>query len=305
MSNEATQYVPGFMANLRLSPQQMEKRFIGAVDADLSHTAPGTLFNADDIGVANGNEVTVTGRAPPTPEGFADHKRRVGFFEAKANQRWIETLEKVRMLVDPTNPIMESMMAEKNRGSDDRIIQGLFENSRNGQNGETSTAFPAAQIIAVDNRDFIHDAEVLPGSGNLPLTVGKLIKAKIMLDQSELEGERYFACSSIQLGNLLSSTPVTSADYNTIGALAAGKTDDFMGFKFIRSERLTVATNIRRCAAWVKPAIQYKERPITNAQLTQRADRSYRWQAYYEVERGCLRRYDEGVVQVLCTEVVF
>jgi hypothetical protein len=305
MSNEATQYVPGFMANLALVPQQRETRLVHAVDADLGHTAPGTLFNADDIDDSNGNETAVTGRAPPTPENFANHLRRVGFFASSANQRWIETLEKVRMLVDPTNPIMASMMSEKARATDDRIITAFFENSRNGQNGETSTAFPAGQIIAVDNRDFIHDAESLPASGNLPLTVGKLIKSKIMLDQAEIEGERYFACSAIQLGNLLSSTPVTSADYNTIGALAAGKTSDFMGFHFIRTERLSVASNIRKCVAWAKPAIQYKERPIVTAKLDQRADRSYRWQAYYEVERGALRRYDEAVVQVLCTELVF
>lgn len=304
MSNEATQYVPGFVANLMLAPQQMNARLVGAVDADLSHTTPGKLFNADDIDSDDG-EVEVTSRAPPTPEAYANHTRRVGFLKSFANQRWIESLDKVRMLQDPTNTIMASMMAAKARKTDDRIITAFFEDSRNGENGETTTAFPSAQIIAVDNREFIHDAEVLPASGNLPLTIGKLIKAKTMLDQSELEGERYFAAGSVQLGNLLSSMPATSGDYQQVKALVNGQSNQFMGFNFIRTERLGVASSIRKCAAWVKPAIQYKERPIENAQLTQRSDRSYRWQAYYEVERGALRRYDTGVVQVLCSEVVF
>jgi hypothetical protein len=83
MSNEATQYVPGFMANLQLVPQQRETRLVHAVDADLSYTAPGTLFNADDIDDRT-NETAVTGRAPPTPENFANHLRRVGFFASSA-----------------------------------------------------------------------------------------------------------------------------------------------------------------------------------------------------------------------------
>lgn len=304
MSNEATQYVPGFVANLSLAPQQMGARLVGAVDADLAHTAPGTLFNADDIG-ADDDEVEVEGRAPPSPESYANHMRRVGFFKAKAKGRFIEDLEKVRMLTDPTNTIMAGMMATKQRATDDRIITALFEDSRNGQNGETAVAFPAAQIIAVDNRDFLHDAESVPGAGNLPLTVGKLIKAKVMLDQSEIEGDRYFAATSTQLGNLLSSTPVTSQDYSSIKALVNGETQTLMGFNFIRTERLPVASNIRKCAAWIKPCIVYKERPIQNAWIDRRKDRSGRWYAYYEVERGALRRYDAGVLQVLCSEVVF
>lgn len=303
MSNEADQYVPGFVANLQLKPQQTASRLVHCVDADLAYTTPGKLFNADDIG-EDDDETEVVGRAPVSPESFADHQRRVGFLKSMAKGRFIESLDKVRMITDPTNKIMAGMMATKNRATDDKIIEGLFGSSYNGENGTTVTGFPSGQVIAVDNRDFLHDAESVAGSGNLPLTVGKLIKAKVMLDQSEIEGERYFAASAIQLGNLLATTPVTSSDYNSIKALNAGETNTFMGFTFKRTERLPVASNIRSCAAWIKPALQYRERPIVIARITERSDRSYRWYAYYEVERGSLRRYDEGVVKVNCSEVV-
>lgn len=305
MSNEANQYVPGFVANLQLTPQQLTSRLVGAVDADLSYTNPGKLFNADDID-QDDDEVAVEGRAPPSPESYANHLRRVGFLKSAAKGRFIESLDKVRMLTDPSNTVMAGMMATKWRASDDRIIAAFNEASNNGENGTTSVAFPAAQVIGVQDRGYIHDAEVLPASGDLPLTIGKLIGAKVKLDQSELEGERYIVVSAIQLGNLLSSTPATSGDYQSVKALANGETSAFMGFNFIRSERLPyAAANIRSCFAWVKPAIQYKERPIENARITQRADRSYRWYAYYEVERGALRRYDGGVVQINTSEIVF
>lgn len=304
MSNEADQYVPGFTANLQLVPQQKTPRLIAGVMSDLSYTTPGKLFNADDID-SDDDEVDVEGRAPPSPDSFANHLRRVGFLKSSAKGRFIETLDKVRMLSDPTNPIMAGMMGTKWRKTDDKIIAAFNGVSYNGENGTTQTNFPAAQVIGVQDRGFIHDAEVLPASGDLPLTVGKIIGAKVKLDQSELEGERYAVASSIQLGNLLSSTAVTSGDYNTIKALVNGETNSFMGFNWIRSERLPVATSIRSAFFWVKDAMQYKERPIENARITQRADRSYRWYAYYEVERGALRRYDSAVVQVNTSEIVF
>lgn len=304
MSNEADQYVPGFVANLQLVPQQKTARLITAVDADMAYSTPGKLFNADDIDDED-DEAEVTGRAPPSPEGESNHLRRVGFFKSYAKGKFIESLDKVRMITDPTNKIMAGMMATKMRATDDRIIAGLFGSSYNGENGTTVVGFPSGQTILADNREFIHDAENLPASGDLPLTIGKLIKAKTMLDASELEGERYFAASAIQIGNLLSSTAATSADYANVKALAKGETDSVMGFNFIRTERLPVAANIRDCAAWIKPAVQYRERPIENAKIVQRADRSFRWYAYYEVERGSLRRYDTGVIKVQCSEVVF
>lgn len=301
MSNEADQYVPGFTANLALVPQQKTSRLVHFVDADLAYSTPGKLFSADDID-DDDDEIEVVGRAPNSPESFANHLRRVGFFKSYGKGRFIEDLDKVRMLTDPTNTIMAGIMATKQRATDDKIIEGLFGSSYNGENGTTVTGFPSSQVIAVDNRDFLHDAEDVAASGNLPLTVGKLIKAKVMLDQSELEGERYFAAGSVQLGNLLATTAVTSADYNGIKALVNGETNTFMGFNFVRTERLPVASSIRSCAAWIKNAIQYKERPIQNAWIDRRKDKSGRWYAYYEVERGSLRRYDTGVIKVNCTE---
>lgn len=305
MSNEAQHYVPGFTANLMLAPGQNEARLVSCVMADLSHTAPGKMFNADDI-TQDDEEVEVVGRAPVSPESFANHVRRVGFFKASAKGRFLESLEVARMMQDPANTVMAGMMATKQRATDDNIIAlGLFGSAREGESGETTVAFPAGQVIAVDNRDFIHDAETLPGSGNLPLTLGKIIKSKVMLDQSEIPGRRYFGCSAVQLGNLLSSTPGTNSDYQAVKALVNGEIDTFMGFKFVRSERFPLASNIRDCAAWIDAAVTYKERPIENASITRRADRSNRWYAYYEVERGAVRRYDTGVIKVRCAENVF
>lgn len=298
-------YVDGMVANLSLAPAQKNMRLLQIVDADLGYTKPGTSFNADDI-QNDDDEVDVEGRAPVSPESFHDAKRRIGFFKAKAKGRWIEDLDTVRQLVDPTSTVMAGMMATKARATDDRIIAALTEDAHEGEHGETTVTFPAAQVLAANFRDVLHaqEANVVAASGDLPLTFGKLIRAKTMLDVSEIDGARYFVANAKALEGLLASTPGTNSDYNTVRALVNGEVDTLLGFNFVRSERLLRPNaGQRRCFAIVKGAVQYKERPIKTARITERADRSYRPYAYYEVERGAARRYDTGVVAVDVAEV--
>lgn len=303
MSFEATieqHHVAGFRANLNLTPRQMTSRLIGAVDADLAYSEPGKSFNCDDIGVSVPHAVTT--RVPDSPEGFLENIRRGGHFSAFADGKFIDSLDKARMLSDPSNKTMAAMMAGKQLFFDDKIIDGLFGTTYSGETLTTANTFPAAQIIAVDDRQNLHDAETVAASGNLGLTIGKIITAGEMLDASELEGERIFAFGRKEKSQLLASTPATSSDYNAVKALVNGTINEFYGFRFIRTERLPVASSIRACAAWIKPAIEFKAREIETAKITQRADKSYRWYAYYESEFAVARRYDSAVVKVLCSE---
>lgn len=291
-------YVQGFRANLNLLPQQMENRLLGAVDTDLAYSEPGTSFNCDDIGAST--PAPVTTRVPDSPGGFLEQIRRGGHFEGFSDGKFIDNRDKARELADPSNPTMRSMMAGKARYMEDKIIDTIFGTTFSGQNLTTANTFPAAQIIAVNDRQNLHDAENVPASGNLGLTIGKIITASAMLDRSELDGERYFAWTSYEKAQLLASTPATSGDYNTIKALVNGQIDSFYGFKFIRTERMPVSSSITDCAAWVKPAIQYRAREIITAKITQREDKSFRWYAYYETEHAGARRYDNAVVKVRC-----
>lgn len=307
MSNEAEHYTPGFRSNLELMPQVKNSRLIQCVDADLSYTDVGKMFNADDIDVDDPQDVV--GRVPDSPEGFADHSRRVGFFRAFHDGRFIEDLEKVRMLQDPANKVMAGMTAKKWKKHDSLIISTFDGSSYNGENGTDVEAFPAAQIIAANDRNFLHDAETVAASGDLPLTVGKLIYTGVKLDEAEIDtddggngGQRFFAWSARQKGQLLSTTAATSADYAQVKALVSGQINEAFGFTFVRLETLPKAAGIRRCFGWVRKAIHFKNRPIQNAWIDRRKDKSGRWYAYYETEHGALRRYDTGVVAVDCAE---
>ncbi len=58
--------------------------------------------------------------------------------------------------------------------------------------------------------------------------------------------------------NLLRETEVSSYDFNNVKALVEGKIDTFMGFKFIRTQRLPkTEEGVRSCLAWVKSKAQF------------------------------------------------
>lgn len=72
------------------------------------------------------------------------------------------------------------------------------------------------------------------GTTNTALTVATLISATTALDDNGVPSdERYFIHSAKQKADLLGTTQVTSADYNSVKALVNGEINTFLGLKFI------------------------------------------------------------------------
>jgi hypothetical protein len=318
-------YVPGFRANLNLAPQQSRSRLLEAVDMDLAYDTPGQYFNADDVGTSDPQLVTT--RVPDSPAGFVDMYRRFGSFLPYADGRFIDNEDLVRQLEDPTSKVMQSMLAGLGRNRDLIIIGGPGTGGSGGimgtfqyQNSAGAYATGAANAnIIPSNTTFAHEDEtILPtegGDGFPGLTIGKLILAKMRLDNAEIDepmpGDRpsdyHIAVTMTQLGNLLQSVPATSSFYNDVKGLIAGTLSYFMGFHFHRMSCNATFNPIpkvgytRQCPAWIKRAVVYRGRTIIPEEVVKRADKSFRWYAYYEFNHGCVRRYDSGVVEVDCS----
>lgn len=315
-------YVPGFRANLNLGPQQSRSRLLEAVDADLAYDTPGQFFNADDVGTSD--PALVTTRVPDSPAGFVDMMRRFGSFLPYADGRFIDNEDLVRQLEDPTSKVMQSMLAGLGRNRDYVIIGSSGNGGMLGtyqyQNSAGAYAQgPANANVIASNTTFAHEDETIAsteGGDGLPgLTIGKLILAKMQLDNAEIDeqipGDRptdyHIAVTSSQLGNLMQSVPATSSFYNDVKGLIAGTLSYFMGFHF---HRLAMSAQFnplpktgytRSCPFWAERAVVYRARTIIPEEVVKRADKSFRWYAYYEFNHGCVRRYDGGVGAVNCS----
>jgi hypothetical protein len=158
---------------------------------------------------------------------------------------------------NPTSEIMQSQVAAYNRTVDSIIATAAVgaatqtASSTLGIQTTSSVAFDTAnQQVAVNRVPFGGTAV------NSGLTIDKIRYAKFKMDKAEVPSEdRILVVSAAEITDLLSTTEVTSHDYNTVKALVEGSVDTFLGFKIVRYEGLGVSSNIRTCFAYHKHAL--------------------------------------------------
>lgn len=192
-------------------------------------------------------------------------------------------------LVLPDSDIVKAHAMEYQRKLDSVAYDAARGDVMTGEAGTTPSSLPSGQKIA---------------HGSTGLTLAKLLSANEILDGADLEegAMRILAVAPQQITNLLNTTEVKSADYNTVKALAEGKIDTFMGFKFVKSNLLTKTSTTRFCVAWVKGAIK-RCRGAIRTTIDRLPDRSNAVQIFSSWDLSACRVYDEGVVEIACTEV--
>lgn len=191
-------------------------------------------------------------------------------------------------LVLPTSDYVKSHANAYMRDCDDIAWQAAIDPAMTGELGTTPSALPGSQTI-------VH--------GATGLTIAKLIQANEILEDADLEDDapRVLCVTAKQLTNLLNTTEVRSADYNSVKALVAGQIDTFMGFKFKKIKRLRKSGTTRYCAGWVKGAIK-RTKGAMASDISVRKDLSMSTQIYSDWNLGATRVYDEGVIVIECTE---
>ena len=229
----------------------------------------------------------ITERHGDTPLNNTPHFRRWVYPNFYDRADLIDQQDQVQMLIQPQGKYAMIHGAVMGRGMDISIIDALGGTAKTGKTASGTAPLPEGQKIA-------HG-----GSG---LTVQKLRQAKKILDRNEVDEmhPRFFICSAEEMDNLLGTTEVTSSDFNTVRALVHGEFDTFLGFKFIRSERLRKepSDNSRKCYAYAMPAICFKVWMEPSVTADRRPDKRNAWQLYTSGSWGATRLEDEMVVEV-------
>ena len=284
-----TAFVEQYSANVSMLSQQMGSKLRGAVDVE---TIRGKNAFFDQIGATAA--VARTTRHGNTPQVNTPHSRRRVSLSDFEWADLIDDLDKVRMLVDPTSSYAKAAAAAMNRTIDDQIIAALGGAADTGVAGGTSVALPSSSKFST--------APQTDG-----LTIAKLLETKFFFDNGSVDPslKRYFVCGPKQIQDLLNTTEVKSADFNTIRALAQGEINSFLGFEFIMSTRLDFdATNTddRLCFGFTEDAIKLAIGADVKAKITERDDKSYATQVYYSMAIGATRMEEAKVFQVPCDE---
>lgn len=290
-----TAYVNAYNANVNLLVQQKGSRLRSAVRVE-SQAAEFEFY--DRIGATEAQEIT--GRHQDTPLVSTPHDRRRVALRDFDWADLIDRQDKLRLLMDPTSSYAMNATFAMGRRMDDLVIEAAFGTAQAGKTGTTAVAFPAVNQIAVN---YVETG----APANTSLTVGKLRRAKTILDayDNDPDEERIVACAAQQLHALLRTVEITNADYNTVKALVEGKIDTFVGFKFIRTQRLLLdGTGFRRVIAWIKPKILLAVSQDAMTDVGTRRDKRNSVQVYVSMGIGSVRMEEEGVVEIKCDETV-
>ena len=231
-----------------------------------------------------------TSRHADTPRVDTPHSRRKVTMDDYDWADLIDDSDKVRLLISPQSEYAKAGAFAMGRTMDDVIIAAATGNAFGGVSGGSTIGLPAGQKIA---------------HGSAGLTIAKLIEAKEKLDAANVDPDeaRTLVCSAKQISNLLGTTQITSSDFNSVKALVQGDIDTFMGFRFIRSERLgTDANGNRQVLAFTNTSMGLALGKDIQTKISERADKNYSTQVYLCMTIGATRVEDEKVLEIACTE---
>lgn len=280
-----TAFVNQFSANVQMLSQQMGTKLRSAVDVE---TVTGEKAFFEQVGSAAA--VVRTSRNADTPLVETPHERRMVTMADYEYSSLIDDQDKIRMLIDPTSSYGKAAAAAMGRSMDDVIISAALGTAKTGKDGSTSTALPSTQKIA---------------HGSSGLTLAKLLQAKKILDKNDVDPSipRYIVCGADQIEDLLNNTTITSTDFNTVKALVQGEINQFVGFTFITSTRLTTDSDSnRQVFAFASDGIKLAIGKEPVAKIDERPDKSYATQVYYAQTIGATRMEENKVVEIACTE---
>ena len=231
-----------------------------------------------------------TSRHADTPRVDTPHSRRKVTMDDYDWADLIDDSDKVRLLISPQSEYAKAGAYAMGRTMDDVIIAAATGNAFGGVSGGSTIALPAGQKIA---------------HGSTGLTIAKLISAKEKLDAANVDPDeaRVLVCSAKQISDLLGTTQITSSDFNSVKALVQGDIDTFMGFRFIRSERLGTDSNgHRQVLAFTNTSMGLALGKDIQTKISERADKNYSTQVYLCMTIGATRVEDEKVLEIACTE---
>ncbi len=262
-------------------------------------------------------------RFADSPVQAISHQRRRVSAQPKNAGFFVEGFDTRRMNYDVFQPYAEATSMAMARKMDTVIIDAAFGSAYESDGGVmdgateivwNDTNFPN-QFIDVDfqvGTATVDYSGIDNSAGNRrTLSIDKLLKARRILSENEADqydeggNPLYFiVCSASQIEALLHSTQIQSTDYNNIRALVEGQTNYFAGFQFIRYESMPTAGTgdslVESVLAFHPQGLAFCswEEPIT--EIERRSDKSFVPYAYFEMDIGATRVWEEMVIEVSC-----
>jgi hypothetical protein len=286
-----TAFVKQFGNTVDILSQQDGSRLLNSVR--MESTVRGEEVFLDQIGSTSA--VRVTTRHADSPLVHTPHdRRRITMVDVEWGDL-VDDFDRLKMIIDPSSPMSQNAGMAIGREIDEIIIENIFSDAATGKEGGTVTPFDSNNVVAVN----------FGAGSNTGLTVEKLREARRILRANETNPneERFIGVTAEQLDDLLGTTEVTSADFNTVKALTNGEVDTFMGFRFVHTELFeTDGSGFRRCPFWTRSGIGLAVAQNPTVRITERPDKRFSQYLYYSTSVGAARVEEAKVGEIKCNE---
>lgn len=284
-----TAFVEQYRNNVELLVQQRGSVLRDFVNVD--NAIVGKTKFTEQIGSTEAQKKV--SRHSDSPLVNTPHARRAYSLEDYEWGDLIDKNDKVRMLIDPTSTYAQAAAFAMGRAMDDVIIDAATGTAKTGVSGGTDTALPSSQVILKNDAD-------LGSPGSHGLSPQKLRAAMTIFHENNVpeDEEKFLVVSPKAIQSLLTHKEVVSSDFNTVRALVNGEVDTYMGFRFIISNRLNVASDVRDCFAYVRSGIELGIGQDVMARIEERPDKSFSTYVYYCMTIGATRLEEEKVVKI-------
>lgn len=289
-------YQTEFAKNFDVGIQQRMQRLQGSV---LTDTITGKEKRYNRLEKSEWRPITVRkGVTTPQLEETALRWVRLAPFD---NVHWKDEFDDTQLgdIILPNSDFLTNHVMGWNRLADQTLLRALNGTAYTGTTGVTPTTLPSSQKVAVD---FVDSGS----TANSGLTVAKLRQARFLLSDNldeEDDDTITIAVRAKQIQDLLKATEVTSADFNTVKALASGTIDTYMGFKFRRTKQveLNTSTDIAKIIAYTAKAGRFVK-GLTKSKIAILDSQNEATQIRSACLLGAVRYWEEAVIEISCDQ---
>jgi len=246
----------------------------------------------DFLGKTTATELTT--RHSDTPQADTPHNRRMCTLKEFVANDYVDKADIIRILIDPKSEYAVSQSMCLARSWDSQVIAAFYADAKTGVAGATTLTFandwPVARSATEGDPDYSAAA----------LTVANLLSIKGMFDKYDVPPTgRHIVLPPAAINQLLATTQVSSADYNTVKALAMGNLDTFAGFKFHMSNLLPLAASTDYYGfAYHEKAMGVSMGMEIEKRVTELPTKNYSWQIWSMLSVGAARLQGAGVIRV-------
>lgn len=281
--SQSTVYAQAYAQNIMQLAQQKYSKLMPIVY--MKPNVKGKTFFQDQIG--EWSMSTKGGRNVQTPNNDPNLARRMGTMVDYHDNRMLDRGDELRMLSDPRSAYTIAAAQALGRQIDTVIANKILSSANYGETGSSTITLGTVSGLS-------HVAGT-PAT----LTFARVRLAKRILDLEDVEMEdRFFVVTPQGLDALLNTAQATSSDYAAVKALVRGEIDTWMGFKWIVSNTLSSSGTVTSCFAMQRYGLCMAMGSEPLVRTDERADLSYSWQVYYELNIGAVRLEEARVVQV-------